>query len=187
MAHKVLIISLIVILIPLVLRGIKTIISLIINKLPAIHSIEKDLERRLRRKTKKNQIKTEHQPCWGSLRGPPLSPLGVQGDIRDKPGLPGLSPQKKGQSRLSLFLWRWADSNRRPNKAPESFLHAYSSNGCRLQTAGRRTICSLSPESWRNLGESFRASGLDDTPGSVHNRPKGRRDIRRCRSLGGSD
>ena len=40
--------------------------------------------------------------------------------------------------------WRWADSNRRPNTAPESFLHAYSSFGCRDRAAGRRAIRILS-------------------------------------------
>ena len=83
------------------------------------------------------------------------------------------------------FQWRWADSNRRPNTAPDSFLHVYSFFVCRLESAGRQAKTSLSFKSWQGLKESPCASGLDDTPYSGHNRPKARRDTRRSRSLGG--
>lgn len=46
----------------------------------------------------------------------------------------------------SFFLWRWAESNRRPNKVPNSFLHVYSSFGCRPRAAGRRAIHGLSSQ-----------------------------------------
>ena len=82
-------------------------------------------------------------------------------------------------------MWRWADSNRRPNMAPGSFLHAYPLFGCRRRTAGRQAIMRLSFESWQDLKESSCASGLDDTPYSGHDRPEARRDTRRDRSLGG--
>ena len=82
-------------------------------------------------------------------------------------------------------MWRWADSNRRPNMAPGSFLHAYPLFDCRRRTAGRQAIMRLSFESWQDLKESSCASGLDDTPYSGHDRPEARRDTRRDRSLGG--
>ena len=70
------------------------------------------------------------------------------------------------------FQWRWAGSNRRPNIAPDSFLHVYPSFDCRLGPAGWRANLSLSFKSWRSLKESLRASGLNDTPNSEHNRLK---------------
>ena len=82
-------------------------------------------------------------------------------------------------------LWRWADSNRRPNTAPGSFLHVYSFFCFRPESAERQASTGLSFKSWRSLKESLRASGLDDTSDSVHNRPKERGDTRRSRSLGG--
>ena len=48
-------------------------------------------------------------------------------------------------------------------------------------------IRNLSPESWRRIGESLRASGLDDTPYAAHDRPEGQRDTRRRDSLGHAD
>ena len=89
---------------------------------------------------------------------------------RSEIGRPGAAGDGMGQSPHQK--WRWADSNRRPNNAPDSFLHAYSSFVCRKQPAGRRANCILSSKSWRSLKESLRASGLNDTPGSRHNRQK---------------
>ena len=60
-------------------------------------------------------------------------------------------------------LWRWADSNRRPNIVPESFLHAYSFFGCRERTAERQAIQSLFSKTYRTLEKSVRATLLDDT------------------------
>ena len=68
--------------------------------------------------------------------------------------------------------WRWAESNRRPNIAPSSFLHVYPSFGCRPRPAGGRANLGLSFRSWRSLKESLRASGFNDTPYSELNRPK---------------
>ena len=73
----------------------------------------------------------------------------------------GMCPSKKGgltwqadapQERLKLiefqpFLWRWAESNRRPNKAPEGFLHAYPAFDCRGTAAGGRANVPLASES----------------------------------------
>ncbi len=87
--------------------------------------------------------------------------------------------------RFRYKWWSWADSNRRPNIAPGSFLHAYSFYCFRPSSAGRQANGGLSFESWQDLKESSRASGLDDTPYSGHNRPKALRDTRRSRSLGG--
>ena len=70
------------------------------------------------------------------------------------------------------FQWRWADSNRRPNTVPGGFLHVYPAFGFRLGNAGRRADPGLSFGAWRSLKESLRASGLNDTPCSGHNRPK---------------
>ncbi len=56
-----------------------------------------------------------------------------------------LSTRKAGN--CQLFLWRWAESNRRPNKAPSGFLHAYPAFGCRGPAAGRRAIGLLASES----------------------------------------
>ena len=42
--------------------------------------------------------------------------------------------------RRDPFSWRWAESNRRPNKAPRGFLHAYPAFDCRGPAAGRRAI-----------------------------------------------
>ena len=58
---------------------------------------------------------------------------------------------EKRQPSGCLFSWRWAESNRRPNNAPESFLHAYSSFGCRPRPAEGRASRGLSSESWRGL------------------------------------
>lgn len=52
------------------------------------------------------------------------------------------------------FWWRWRDSNPRPNKVPEGFLHAYSSFGFRPWPAERRASRSLSSESWRAVEAS---------------------------------
>ena len=62
-----------------------------------------------------------------------------------------------------LCWWRWADSNRRPNIVPKSFLHAYSFFGCRERTAERQAIQSLFSKSYRTLEKSMRATLLDDT------------------------
>ena len=70
------------------------------------------------------------------------------------------------------FQWRWADSNRRPNTVPGGFLHVYPAFGFRPGNAGRRADPGLSFGAWRSLKESLRASGLNDTPCSGHNRPK---------------
>jgi len=43
-----------------------------------------------------------------------------------------------------IFQWRWAESNRRPNNVPSSFLHVYSSFGFRQRPAERRANRSLS-------------------------------------------
>ena len=45
------------------------------------------------------------------------------------------------------YLWRWAESNRRPNNVQNSFLHVYSSFVCRNRAAGRRAILNLSSTS----------------------------------------
>ena len=45
------------------------------------------------------------------------------------------------------YLWRWAESNRRPNNVPGGFLHAYPAFGCRPRNAGRRAVRGLSPGS----------------------------------------
>ena len=74
-----------------------------------------------------------------------------------KPLSPPISNRTKKESRRTLFSWRWADSNRRPNKAPTSFLHAYPPFDCRRRTAGRPAMRSLSSESWRALETSTRA------------------------------
>ena len=42
-------------------------------------------------------------------------------------------------------MWRWADSNRRPNNAPGGFLHAYPAFGFRTRYAGRRAYPGLIP------------------------------------------
>ncbi len=86
-----------------------------------------------------------------------------------------------------IFLWRWADSNRRPNTAPGGFLHAYFTFDCRPRAADERAILGLSFGAWAVLKESAAASGLDDTPWSEHNRRKVPWDTRRARSLGGPD
>ena len=52
---------------------------------------------------------------------------------------------------------------------------------------GGALIRAVSPGSWRSLGESLRASGLDDTPYAAHDRPEGQRDTRRRDSLGHAD
>ena len=44
------------------------------------------------------------------------------------------------------FSWRWAESNRRPNKVPGSFLHAYPFFGCRPEAAERQATAGLSSE-----------------------------------------
>ncbi len=69
-------------------------------------------------------------------------------------------PFQKGQ----LFLWRWAESNRRPNKAPSGFLHAYPAFGCRGPAAGRRANGPLASKSWGAVEASAPASLLNDTP-----------------------
>ena len=56
-----------------------------------------------------------------------------------------LSTRKAGI--CQLFLWRWAESNRRPNKAPSGFLHAYPAFGCRGPAAGRRANGPLASKS----------------------------------------
>lgn len=43
-----------------------------------------------------------------------------------------------------ILRWRWADSNRRPNNAPGSFLHAYPAFGFRPEAAGKRATTGLS-------------------------------------------
>ena len=74
---------------------------------------------------------------------------------------------------LTRAEWRWAESNRRPNKVPDSFLHAYPAFDCRSAPAGRRASADLSSESLKTTRRSQpSASGLDDTPWSRHNRPK---------------
>ena len=100
-------------------------------------------------------VTREPRGFWG--QSPHRSTLGAAPLIRQF-----ISAKKtdRGQS----FLWRWADSNRRPNKVPEGFLHAYSSFDCRRGPAGRRARPNLSPKSWRGLRESPRAGFLDDTP-----------------------
>ncbi len=87
----------------------------------------------------------------------------------------------------ALGRWRWRDSNPRPNIIPDSFLHAYSSFGVGYGMPEDGLCRSLSFFSWRGLKESPRASGLDDTPYARKDRPESWRDIRQCRSLGGSD
>ena len=52
---------------------------------------------------------------------------------------PPISANEK-RDREVPFSWRWAESNRRPNKAPRGFLHAYPAFGCRGPAAGRRAI-----------------------------------------------
>ncbi len=88
-----------------------------------------------------------------ATRKPGSSPLGAgsQGQsplerngARSAPVRP--SPTRKVSRRLT-FLWRWADSNRRPNIASKCFLHAYSVIGCRERTAGRHAILNLFSES----------------------------------------
>ncbi len=41
-------------------------------------------------------------------------------------------------------MWRWADSNRRPNTAPESFLHIYFINYFRGEAANEQVTAPLS-------------------------------------------
>jgi len=48
------------------------------------------------------------------------------------------------KGRSPVKLWRWAESNRRPNNVPNSFLHVYSSFGCRPGAAGRRATRGVS-------------------------------------------
>ena len=83
----------------------------------------------------------------------------------------------------SPFSWRWAESNRRPNNVPSSFLHAYPSFGCRPRPAGRRASRGLSFESWPALKESAGASLLNDTLYSEHRRRKVRRILVRAAAL----
>ena len=56
-----------------------------------------------------------------------------------------LSTRKAGN--CQLCLWRWAESNRRPNKAPEGFLHAYPAFDCLGTAAGGRANVPLASES----------------------------------------
>ena len=51
------------------------------------------------------------------------------------------------RARRTRFSWRWAESNRRPNKAPEGFLHAYPAFDCRGTAAGGRANVPLASES----------------------------------------
>ena len=70
---------------------------------------------------------------------------------------------RKG-TRGSLFLWRWAESNRRPNKAPDGFLRVYPAFDCRRPAAGGRAIGPLASETWGAVEASAPASFLNDTP-----------------------
>ena len=72
-------------------------------------------------------------------------------------------PDEK-RAREVPFSWRWAGSNRRPNKAPDGFLHAYPSFICRRPAAGGRAIGPLASETWGAVEASAPASFLDDTP-----------------------
>lgn len=94
---------------------------------------------------------------------------------------------KKESLPPAMELWRWADSNRRPNTVQECFLHAYFTFVCRERLADERAGRTLSSETWPAIEESAGASGLNDTPIPVHDRPEERRDIRLHRILGGTD
>ena len=59
---------------------------------------------------------------------------------------PPISANEK-RARRTRFSWRWAESNRRPNKAPEGFLHAYPAFDCRGTAAGGRANVPLASES----------------------------------------
>ena len=65
----------------------------------------------------------------------------------------GLKNSQRGARGLgpgpSKNRWRWADSNRRPNNVPASFLHAYPAFDCRGASAGRRANTPLSSKSFR--------------------------------------
>ena len=73
-----------------------------------------------------------------------------------------LSTRKAGK--CQLFLWRWAESNRRPNKAPDGFLRVYPAFDCRGPAARGRAIGHLASETWGAVEASTPASFLDDTP-----------------------
>lgn len=62
-----------------------------------------------------------------------------KGDVATRQRVGIASPQRKPRRMTRLSLWRWADSNRRPNTALGGFLHVYSSDCFRLQPAGRQT------------------------------------------------
>ena len=71
--------------------------------------------------------------------------LGMCPSRQRRPLCGRLSTRKAGN--CQLFLWRWAESNRRPNKAPEGFLHAYPAFDCRGTAAGGRANVPLASES----------------------------------------
>ncbi len=48
--------------------------------------------------------------------------------------------KKKPLSRFVFRLWSWAGSNRRPNKKPKCFLHAYPVIDCREQAGSRQPV-----------------------------------------------
>ena len=89
------------------------------------------------RKRKTQSVSSEARGVWG------CAPV-------DRGGLTWQADAP--QERLKLiefqpFLWRWAESNRRPNKAPEGFLHAYPAFDCRGTAAGGRANVPLASES----------------------------------------
>ncbi len=115
----------------------------------------------------------EKEPCGSSKDavGRPAETVYLRQQIRQ-----GREPRGSGRRPV---LWRWAGSNRRPNKAPEGFLHAYPSFDCRGAAAGRRANGPLSSKSWRAVEESARASFLNDIPDTGDGRREPRRDTRR--------
>ena len=94
------------------------------------------------------------------------------------PLTPPISLTRNG-ARRSRFLWRWAESNRRPNKAPSGFLHAYPAFDCRGPAAGKRANGPLASNSWGAVEASTPASFLNDTPCTGEGRREPRRDTRR--------
>ena len=63
------------------------------------------------------------------------------------------------------YLWRWAESNRRPNKATKGFLHAYPSIDCRRKPRGKAPPNPAYPLILDRAQRCRpRAPGLNDTP-----------------------